>query len=91
MSVRGGSICAHCFHFPLRYSSLSNALYLLVSVSQRLMFAQESGGLSYLDETLKKALIFIRRLFDKFIVSTWDYYTPRPSEYLSATCIYSGS
>ena len=39
-------------------------------VSQRLIFAEESGGrLSYLDETLKKALLHIRRLFDKFIVS----------------------
>lgn len=47
----------------------SNALYLLVFVSQRLLFAVESGGtLSYLDETLKKALLHIRRLFDKFIV-----------------------
>lgn len=50
----------------------SNALYLLVFVSQRLIFAEESGGrLSYLDETLKKALLHIRRLFDKFIVS-WN-------------------
>ena len=48
----------------------SNALYLLVFVSQRLLFAVESGGtVSYLDETLKKALLHIRRLFDKFIVS----------------------
>ncbi len=47
----------------------SNVLYLLVSVSQRLMFAQESGSMSYLDETLKKALVFIKRLFDKFKVS----------------------
>ena len=49
----------------------SNALYLLVLVSQRLMFAMESGGavMSHLDETLKKALICIKRLFDKLIVS----------------------
>ncbi len=32
------------------------------------MFAQESGSMSYLDETLKRALVFIKRLFDKFIV-----------------------
>lgn len=47
----------------------SNALYLLVFVSQRLIFAEESGRVSYLDETLKKALLHIKRLFDKFIVS----------------------
>lgn len=48
----------------------SNSLYLLVFVSQRLIFAEESGGsLSYLDETLKKALLHIRYLFDKLIVS----------------------
>ncbi len=49
----------------------SNALHLLVNVSQRLMFALESGGrvMSYLDETLKKALLYIKRLFDKLIVS----------------------
>ena len=47
----------------------SNALYLLVSVSQRLTFAIESAAMSYLDETLKKALVFVKRLFDKFIVS----------------------
>lgn len=52
------------------HSVCSNALYLLVFVSQRLLFAVESGGtVSYLDETLKKALLHIRRLFDKFIVS----------------------
>ncbi len=35
------------------------------------MFAMESGGavMSYLDETLKKALLYIKRLFDKLIVS----------------------
>lgn len=50
--------------------SFSNSLYLLVFVSQRLIFAEESGGtLSYLDETLKKALLHIMRLFDKLIVS----------------------
>ena len=50
--------------------SPSNALYLLVCVSQRLVDAVESGAaVSYLDETLKNALICIRRLFDKFIVS----------------------
>lgn len=50
--------------------SCSNSLYLLVFVSQRLIFAEESGGtLSYLDETLKKALLHIMRLFDKLIVS----------------------
>lgn len=39
-------------------------------VSQRLIFAEESGGtLSYLDETLRKALLHIKRLFDKLIVS----------------------
>ena len=38
-------------------------------VSQRLIFSEESGGtVSYLDETLKKALLHIRRLFDKLIV-----------------------
>ncbi|XP_064407161.1 exocyst complex component 1-like [Halichondria panicea] len=48
-----------------------NALHLLVNVSQRLMFALESGGrvMSYLDETLKKALLYIKRLFDKLIVN----------------------
>ena len=36
------------------------------------MFAAESGGrVSYLDETLKKALLYIRRAFDKFIVSVY--------------------
>lgn len=37
------------------------------------MFAMESGGstMSYLDETLKKALLYIKRLFDKFVVSRW--------------------
>lgn len=49
----------------------SNALYLLVSVSQRLMFTSESGGaISYLDETLRRARLHIKRLFDRFIVST---------------------
>ena len=43
-------------------------------MSQRLIFAEESGGsLSYLDETLKKALLHIRRLFDKLIVSEVCY------------------
>lgn len=61
-----------CHHTAILTSSMayhSNALYLLVTVSQRLMFAQESGSMSYLDETLKKALVFVKRLFDKFIVS----------------------
>ena len=49
----------------------SNALYLLVSVSQRLMFTSESGGaISYLDETLRRARLHIKRLFDRFIVSS---------------------
>ena len=53
----------------------SNALHLLVLVSQRLMFAMESGGtvMSYLDETLKRALICIKRLFDKLIVSVCTF------------------
>ena len=34
------------------------------------MFAQESGEASYLDETLKRALVCIKRQFDKFIVSS---------------------
>ena len=43
-------------------------------VSQRLLFAEESGAMmSYLDETLQKALLHIRRLFDKFIVSYFMY------------------
>ena len=33
------------------------------------MEAEESGAVSYLDETLMRALVFVRRLFDKFIVS----------------------
>ena len=47
----------------------SNVLYLLVSVSQHLVFAESSGAVSFLDETLIRALVHIRRLFDKFIVS----------------------
>lgn len=48
---------------------VSNSLYLLVFVSQRLIFSEESGGtVSYLDETLKKALLHIMRLFDRLIV-----------------------
>ena len=54
----------------LSVTYLSNALYLLVSVSQRLMFTSESGGaISYLDETLRRARLHIKRLFDKLIVS----------------------
>ena len=50
----------------------SNALYLLVSVSQRLMFTSESGAaISFLDETLRRARIHIKRLFDNFIVSSF--------------------
>ena len=64
-------ICNLCYRDDASFY-FSNALYLLVFVSQRLMFAFESGGaLSYLDETLKKALLHIRRIFDKFIVSTY--------------------
>ncbi len=69
---RGWTASKYKFYdsIDLTISIDSNALYLLVYVSQRLIFAEESGGtLSYLDETLKKALIHIRRLFDKFIVS----------------------
>ena len=34
------------------------------------MFTSESGGaISYLDETLRRARLHIKRLFDKFIVS----------------------
>ena len=59
-----------CSFISTLYLLYSNALYLLVFVSQRLLFAVESGGtVSYLDETLKKALLHIRRLFDKFIVN----------------------
>jgi len=42
---------------------------VLVTVSQRLVEAEESGAVSYLDETLMRALVFVRRNFDKFIVS----------------------
>ena len=35
------------------------------------MFASESGGaISYLDETLRRARLHIKRLFDKLIVSS---------------------
>lgn len=55
--------------FLIDIFDFSNALYLLVSVSQRLMFTSESGGaISYLDETLRRARLHIKRLFDKFIV-----------------------
>ena len=61
---------AQYFFMQLSFLDSSNSLYLLVFVSQRLIFAEESGGiLSYLDGTLKKALLHIRRLFDKLIVS----------------------
>lgn len=59
-----------CVCVDLSVTYLSNALYLLVSVSQRLMFTSESGGaISYLDETLRRARLHIKRLFDKLIVS----------------------
>lgn len=58
----------------MAHLSCSNALFLLVYVSQQLMFAVESGtALSYLDETLRKACLHIRRLFDKFIVSDFIF------------------
>lgn len=48
----------------------SNSLFLLTTISQRLVIAQESGAMmSELDETLKKALVCVRRLFENFTVS----------------------
>lgn len=47
----------------------SNSLYLLTTISQRLMVSAESGAMmSELDQTLKKALVCVRRLFDSFTV-----------------------
>ena len=47
----------------------SNSLYLLTTISHRLVVSTESGAMmSELDETLKKALVCVRRLFDTFIV-----------------------
>jgi hypothetical protein len=47
-----------------------NSLYLLTAISHRLVISTESGAMmSELDETLKKALVCVRRLFDAFTVS----------------------
>ena len=58
---------------PSSFSPLpchSNSLFLLTTISQRLVIAQESGAMmSELDETLKKALVCVRRLFENFTVS----------------------
>ena len=48
----------------------SNGLYLLMAVKHRLMFAIEGGKqLSYLEHCLEQAMLFIKRLFEKLIVS----------------------
>jgi hypothetical protein len=47
-----------------------NSLYLLTAISHRLVISTESGAMmSELDETLKKALVCVRRLFDTFTAS----------------------
>ena len=50
---------------PSRFHS--NSLYLLVSVSQRVMFAHE-GKPSYLDKCLSMSLVVLKRLVDKLVV-----------------------
>uniref|UniRef100_A0A1X7VCF4 Exocyst complex component Sec3 PIP2-binding N-terminal domain-containing protein n=1 Tax=Amphimedon queenslandica TaxID=400682 RepID=A0A1X7VCF4_AMPQE len=46
-----------------------NSLYLLVAVSQRVMFAQEGGKLSYLDNCLASSCVILKRLFNKLVTS----------------------
>ena len=46
-----------------------NSLYLLVSVSQRVMFAREGGKLSYLDKCLDNSLLVLKRLFVKLVTT----------------------
>ena len=52
----------------LSLSLSSNSLYLLVSVSQRVMFAHE-GRPTYLDKCLSMSLVVLKRLVDKLVVS----------------------
>ena len=48
----------------------SNSVFLLFFVTRQVMEATESGdSYSYLIETLKKELVCIKRLFDRFVVS----------------------
>ena len=48
----------------------SNSVFLLFFVTKQVVEATESGKpYSYLIETLKKELVCIKRLFDKFVVS----------------------
>ena len=62
----------------LSLSLCSNSLYLLTTISHRLVVSADSGAMmSELDQTLKKALVCVRRLFDSFTVpnvTTWEGY-----------------
>lgn len=61
----------------------SNTLYLLTSISQRLVISSESGAMiSELDQTLKKALVCVRRLFDAFIVRLFSIVSLPPTSSL---------
>lgn len=63
-SLLPGQGIPHCV------SLSSNSLYLLTTISHRLVVSTESGAMmSELDETLKKALVCVRRLFNDFTVS----------------------